>query len=214
MALKNADDTVKFAKKFYNAIFNEAMTSLAMIMIPLSEFLFTDLRWTFIALTLFFALRSAIVRFLSDWDDRRIKADLATTISNAKLKAKDLEVMKSIKLAELNIEKKRIELEGDIFNLKKDVVKQQEQLRGNIILTRLKNIEKRNQHLIRSGAPPDLLEELDDEVDFLTTEGLTAPFEDFAIDKIMSQTIPQSIKAVDKKFVDINIGVDNDVKEN
>lgn len=200
-------ESVKVGKRFYHALFAETMTALSMVMIPLSEFFAPQLRDIFIALTMFFALRSGLEKYLDSYDDRRIKSDLAKSISKDKTKNK-----------EIDLEMKKIALRKDVFQLKKDVVKQQENFRGSIISTRLINIEKRNEFAMRLALADssvevtkdsiDIFKQLDEEVDFLLTDGISAPFEQIAIDKKMVNTIPTSSANVDQKFADINIGED------
>lgn len=243
MAVKGIDDSVRFGKKLYNAMVSETMTSLSLIGIALAEIFLPQLKIFMMIITLFFALRSVIYKFADSYDERRIKGNTAIKIKelgdnhNEKM-SKDMvdkiaiqsetdialsKEKNEYKLLENEFE--RIKLQRDVFELKRDIIKQQENFRGNIMLTRLKNLESRNDFGMKlallsaeaNGVSKTELakveeefNQIDDDVMFLITDGINAPFEQIAIDKKIIGTVPNSFKVTDDKFKQLKIGEDND----
>lgn len=223
MAVKGIDDSVRFGKKLYNAMVSETMTSLALLGVALTEIFLPSLNTIMIIITLFFALRSVIYKFVDSHDERRVKGDIAKVVSKDNVEKERIESDRIIALAKyekeykkLENESEKIKLQRDVFELKRDIVKQQEKFRGQVLITRLNNIEKRNEFAMKLALADssvevtkdsiELFKNLDEEVDFLLTSGISAPFEQIAIDKEIVGTIPTSTSNVEQKFADINIG--------
>lgn len=204
-------DVKDVSVKIYHALMGDAVTTLLLIGMPFIEVFIPRLTWIMLGLALFFGVRSTIWKFANDKDERRVKGDIAVVVSAHQVKAK-----------EIQLEQDKIQLEKDKFQLKRDVIVKQENMRGQILKTRLTNLETRNkfactltlsvnekQGALSNDQKKKIEHEfkmLSDEAEFLITDGLTSPFEELFIDKKTSVPIATSFQVTEDKFKQINIG--------
>lgn len=208
----NLRDGSEFLKKLYHALMGDSITTLLIVAVTFIEFFVPKLTTVFLGLIIFFALRSVFWKYFDSHDERKIQKDLGIIVSN-----------NQVELKKLQNQQDKISFSRDKFNFKKEVVQSQEKMRGQIIQTRLKNIEKRNEFNITLGSK--VIEELglskeaiaevnakfdltDKEVEFLATDGISIPYENLHVDKKLSMPMPTSFQMTDEKFKQIDIGED------
>ena len=117
----------------------------------------------------------------------------------------------------IGLKEKRIDVHLAAEGLKADVVRQEENLRGEIIITKLRILEDKSRVLAHVSINNNMTDEertamydkydiFCEEADTIMTKDIKAPYHEFMLNESNTDDAPMpTVKAVEKKFASINV---------
>jgi hypothetical protein len=117
----------------------------------------------------------------------------------------------------VGLKEKKIDVHLAAESLKADVVRKEENLRGEIIITKLRILDDKSRVLAHTSINNNLTEEEQkamydkydifcEEVDTIMTKDIKAPYHEFMLNEDNTGEAPlPTVEAVNKKFADINV---------